>query len=216
MIYTATKQVIEEMTAVQAAIVSGSDAAAFRDDTATHSADSKNKMNRADLSRLPLITKAVIDKFGHFKLLLQEYNQQSRMGYVNYFVFDCVVKIDNASCVMKGELSIGGRPYSIGYIRFYFEKDKWQRVRFSKSGKVYEVVDQLEPFKPNAQIAYDVTSFLSDFLDKEGQNCHTAMSKNPVPSKPRKPLTQRAKANLYGYYLSAYYKKKAITPTEQL
>lgn len=175
--------------------------------------DSKVKGDRADLLKLPAITKAVIDKYEHFKLKLQEYNPNSKMGYVNYFIFDCVVLIDDNSCVMKGELSIGGRPYSIGYVRYKFEKNTWQRVKFSRSGKVSDIIEQLEPFKPNAQIAYDVTSFFKDFVDKEEQDINTAMFQNPDSSKP---LTQREKANLYGDYLSAYNKKKAITPTEQL
>lgn len=215
MIYAATKEVIKEMTAKQAALASGANAAALNDYMNNGSPDSKVKGDRADLLRLPAITKAVVDKFGHFKLELVEINPNNHMFYVNFFVFDCIVLIDDASCVMKGELSIGGRPYSIGYIRFYFDEDKWQRVRFSKSGKVSEII-QTEPFKPNAQIAYDVTSFLSEFLDREEENRNIAMAQSPIPSKPRKPLTQKARANLYGDYLNAYNKKKAITPTEQL
>lgn len=215
MIYIATKEVIKEMTANQAALVSGANAAAFRDYITNGTAESESKQNRADLVRLPAITKAVIDKFGHFKLKLQEYNPNSKMGYVNYFIFDCIVLIDDNSCVMKGELSIGGRPYSIGYVRYKFEEDTWHRVRFSASGRVSEIA-QLEPFKPDAQIAIDVTIFLQNFLDKESQYRNSAMSQNPIPSKQRKPLSQKARANLYGDYINAYNKKKAVTPTEQL
>ena len=215
MIYAATKEVIKEMTAKQAALASGANAAAFRDYITTGSAESESKQNRADLVRLPAITKAVIDKFGHFKLKLQEYHPNSKMRYVNYFVFDCVVLIDDNSCVMKGELSIGGRPYSIGYVRYKFEENTWHRVRFSASGRVSEIA-QLEPFKPDAQIAIDVITFLQNFLGEENQYRSTAMQGNNIPSKPRKPLTQKARANLYGDYLNAYNKKKAITPTEQL
>lgn len=204
--YSATKQVIQEIAAALAA-------AAFRDYESTGSPESK--LNRADLVRLPAITKAVMDMFGHFKLKLVEYNHQTRMGRVNYFVFDCVVRIDDTSCVMKGELSLGGRPYSIGFVRYDFEDDIWHRVKFSASGRVSEIA-QVEPFKPASQIADDVTSFLSEFLDKEEQNRNIAMTGNNAPGKPQEPLTQQAKANLYRDYLNAYNKKKAITPTEQL
>lgn len=202
--YVATKEAIGEMTAALAAIAVGAN---------NGTPDSKVEGDRADLLKLPAITKAVIDKFGHFKLKLVEINPDNHMFYVNYFIFDCIVLIDNTYFVMKGELSIGGRPYSIGYVRYKFEKNTWQRVKFSRSGKVSDIIEQLEPFKPNAQIAYDVTSFFKDFVDKEEQDINTAMSQNPDSSKP---LTQREKANLYGDYLSAYNKKKAITPTEQL
>ena len=170
MMYVATKEAIEEMTAALAAIAVGAN---------NGTPDSKVKGDRADLLKLPAITKAVIDKYGHFKLKLQEYNPNSKMGCVNYFIFDCVVLIDDNSCVMKGELSIGGRPYSIGYVRYKFEKNTWQRVKFSRSGKVSDIIEQSEPFKPNAQIAYDVTSFFKDFVDKEEQDINTAMSQNP-------------------------------------
>ena len=218
MIYAATKQVIkeiQEITTTQAAVAGGSNAAAFRDYSTTHSAHSEAKMNRADLVRLPLITQAIIDNFGNFKIKLVEYNNDNHMSYVNYFVFDCVVLIDDNSCIMKGEISIGGRPYSIGYIRYIFSEDKWQRVRCGAALKVSEIA-QLEPFAANLPLVNDIVSFLKEFLDKEEKNRAAAMTEPLIPSKPRKPLSMRAKGNLYGDYLSAFKKNKPITPPECL
>jgi hypothetical protein len=218
MVYAATKQIIkeiEEITTTQAAVAGGSNAAAFRDYTTTCSPNSEAKMNRADLIRLPLITQAIIDKFGNFKIKLVEYNRDNRMSYVNYFVFDCVVLIDDNSCVMKGEISIGGRPYSIGYIRYIFSENKWQRVRCGAALRVTEI-SQLEPFDANLPLVNSIIDFLKDFLEKEEKNRATAMTGPLIPSKPRKPLSTKAKGSLYGDYLSAYKKNKPTTPTERL
>ena len=218
MIYAATKQVIkeiQEITATQAAMTAGANAAGFRDYIATGSADSEAKANRADLLRLPLITKAIIDTFGNFKIKLVEQNKDNHMWYVNYFVFDCVVLIDDNSCVMKGELSIGGRPYSIGYIRYIFSEDKWQRVRCGAALRVTEIA-QLEPFAANQSLVNSITAFLKEILDKEEQNRQTATTGSMIPSKPRKPLSSKSRHNLYGDYLRAYKKNKAVTPTENL
>lgn len=218
MIYAATKEVIkeiQEITTTQAAVAGGSNAAAFRDYSTTHSAHSEAKMNRADLVRLPLITKAITDKFGNFKIKLVEYNRDNRMSYVNYFVFDCVVLIDDNSCVMKGEISIGGRPYSIGYIRYIFSEDKWQRVRCGAALRVSEIA-QLEPFAANLPLVNDTISFLKEILEKEEKKRTIAMIGPMIPSKSRKPLSVRARNNLYGDYLSAYKKNKPITPPESL
>ena len=137
------------------------------------------------------------------------------MWYVNYFVFDCVVLIDDNSCVMKGELSIGGRPYSIGYIRYIFSENKWQRVRCGAALRVTEIA-QLEPFATNLPLVNNITMFLKEILEKEEKNRAAAMTGPITSSKPRKPLTPKARYNLYGDYLSAYKKNKAVTPTENL
>ena len=63
MVYAATKQVIkeiQEITATQAAMIVEPNAAGFRDYIATGSAASEAKANRADLLRLPIITKAIM------------------------------------------------------------------------------------------------------------------------------------------------------------
>ena len=212
---SATKEVIKEMTTAHAAIASGANAASFRDYLITGSPESEIKQNKSDLIRLPVITKAIIDKFGHFKLKLQEYNEKTRMAYVNYFVFDCVVHIDLNSFVFKGEISVGGRPYAIGYIRYIFEDNIWQRVKCGPSMRI-STISQLEPFKPNLQLAVDIIDFLKSFLSKEIQNQKDAKQGQFKQSKLRKPLNQQARANLYGDYLNAYNKKTPITPTENL
>ena len=218
MIYAATKQYIkelQEMTTSQAAVAAGANTSAFRDYTTTGSVPSETKMNRADLVRLPVLTKAVIDKFGNFKIKLVEQNLDNGMTYVNYFVFDCVVLIDDNSCVMKGEISIGGRPYSIGYVRYLFNEDSWQRVSWGAKLKV-TLIRQLEPFTANKPLVDDIVEFLKDYLAKVATNKESALSGPFVPSKPRKPLTPQARNRLYGDYLSAYGKKKAVTPIEKL
>ena len=217
--YAATKQVIkeiEEITTIQAAMIVGANAAGFRDYIATSSADSEAKANRADLLRLPIITKAIIDNFGNFKIELVEQNKDNHMWYVNYFVFDCVVLIDDNSCVLKGEISIGGRPYSIGYVRYIFSEDKWQRVRCGAALRVTEIAPQLEPFAANQSLVNSITTFIKEVLEKEERNRQTAMASPSIPNKPRKPLSSKSKYNLYGDYLSAYKKNKAVTPTENL
>ena len=215
MVYAATKQVIkeiQEITATQAAMIVEPNAAGFRDYIATGSAASEAKANRADLLRLPIITKAIIDNFGNFKIKLVEQNKDNHMWYVNYFVFDCMVLIDDKSCVMKGELSIGGRPYSIGYVRYIFSENKWQRVRCGAALRVTEIA-QLEPFAANLPLVNNITMFLKEILEKDRA---AAMTGPMISSKPRKPLTPKTRYNLYGDYLSAYKKKKAVTPTENL
>ena len=218
MIFAATKQYInelQEMTSSQAAVAAGANTAAFRDYTTTGSVSSETKMNRADLARLPMLTKAVVDKFGNFKIKLVEHNPDNGMSYVNYFVFDCVVLIDDNSCVMKGEISIGGRPYSIGYVRYLFNEDSWQRVSCGAKLKV-ALIRQLEPFTANKPLVDDIVEFLKDYLEKVTMNKASALSDTIVPSKPRRPLTPQARNRLYGDYLSAYGKKKAVTPMENL
>lgn len=215
MIYAATKQVIKEIQEIittQAAMIAGANATGFRDYIVTGSADSEAKANRTDLLRLPLITKAIIAHFGNFKIELVEQNKNTHMWYVNYFVFDCVVLINDNSCVMKGEISIGGRPYSIGYVRYIFSEDKWQRVRCGAALRVTEIAPQLEPFAANQSLANSITTFIMGILEKE----ENAMTDPMIPSKPRKPLFSKSRYNLYGDYLRAYKKNKAVTPTENL
>lgn len=200
MIYAATKQYIDEL---QETIRS----------QATVPVDTK--INRADLTRLPMLTKAVVDKFGNFKIKLVEYNPDNGMAYVNYFVFDCVVLIDDNSCVMKGEISIGGRPYTIGYVRCLFNEDSWQRVCCGEKLKV-SLIRQLEPFTANKPLVDDIVKFLKDCLAEAVTDKASAASDSHVPSKPRKPLTPQARSRLYGDYLYAYGKKKAVTPIEKI
>ena len=172
-------------------------------------------MNRADLIWLPLISKAIIDIFGNFKIKLVEKNPSNGMAYVNYFVFDCVVLIDDNSCVMIGEISIGARPYSIGYIRYIFSEDKWQRVRCGSALRVSEIA-QLEPFAANKPLVDEIIIFLKDYLEKVKNNNKKAKTGPIIHSKPRKPLSQGARLRLYGDYLSAYGKKKAVTPIKKI
>lgn len=215
-IYAATKDVIaamNEATIKQASSVAGINAMATRDYHSTHSVDSKSKMNRADLLRLPLLTKAIIDKFGKFKIEFVEYNNNNKMTYVNSFVFDCIVLIDNDSCIMKGEIAIGSRPYSVGYIRYIFSQNKWHRVMRRANLRVSEIA-QLEPFHANLPLVNNITSTLQDFINLESQNITTAQNVPLIQSKSRKPLSTKSKINLYGDYLNAYNKKKAITPDE--
>ena len=217
-IYAATKQVIAEITEAtikQAAMASGANTMSFRDYKNTHSSESEAKMNRADLIRLPMLTKALIDKFGNFKIKLVEHNINNHMSYVNYFIFDCVVLIDNNSCVLKGEISIGGRPYSVGYIRYDFNNQIWQRVRCGASLRVSEIA-QLEPFHANLPLVDNIISTLQDYITYESQNIANAQNSTIIPSKARKPLSAKSKFNLYGDYLSAYRKKKATSPDEVL
>ena len=217
-LYVATKEVIkemQEMTAKPAAIASGSNAVAVRDYAANHSVDAREKMNRADLLRLPAITKAIIDNFGNFKIELLERNSDSNMVYVDYFVFDCVVLFSNTSCIMKGEISIGGRPYKIGYVRYLFSENKWQRVRFETT-RTSRVIANVEPFVTSESLIDRITGFIKEVLEYEVKFKSDAMNNQIIKSKPRKPLTPQAKTNLYGDYLASYQKKKARTPTETL
>ena len=217
-ICVATKDVIKELqeaTVKQAALCGGANASASRDYAETKSIDSKSKMNRADLLRLPLLTKALIDKFGNFKIELVEHNNQNHMTYVNYFVFDCVVLIDSNSYVMKGEISIGGRPYSVGYIRYIFTEDKWQRVRCGTKLQVSEI-SQLEPFEANLPLVNSIIDSIENFIEQEAQNISQATTGQRISSKSRKPLSSKSRMRLYGDYIRAYNKKKATTPTELL
>ncbi len=217
-LYVATKEVIkemQEMTAKQAAIVSGSNAAAAKDYAANQSIDAEVKWNRADLLRLPAITKAMLDKFGNFKIKFIERNDDDNMTYVDYFVFDCVVLFSNTSCIMKGEISIGGRPYKIGYVRYLFSENKWQRVRF-ESSRTPRVIANVEPFVTSEALIDNITGFVKEVLEYEAKFRSNAMNNQIIKRKPRKPLTLQAKTNLYGDYLASYQKKKARTPTETL
>ena len=212
MVYAATKQVISELQEIaiaQAALAADPNATAITDYDNSLSADSESKMNRAGLIRLPLITQAIIDKFGNFKIKLVEYNENNHMAYVNYFVFDCIVLLDDNFCVFKGEISIGGKPYSIGFTRYLFSENKWQRVRCGAALKITEI-SQIEPFNANMPLVNEITSFIKELL-KEGKT--TAMTGSLIT---RKPLSRKANNNLYGDYLNAYRKKKAITPMENI
>lgn len=221
MIYAATKQYInelQEITTKQAAMAAGANTAASLDYNVNGTADAESKINRSDLVRLPLITKSLIDKFGNFKIKLVEQNKDNKMWYVNYFIFDCIVLVDDNSCVTKGELSIGGRPYSIGYIKIDFAEDKFYRVRCGQSLRV-SIIAQIEPFKgdsSNVSLTNNIIATLKEILSQENTNRQNAINSTITPSKPRKPLTPQSIYRLYGDYLSAYGKKKAITPIEKI
>ena len=221
MIFAATKQLIkeiEEITTHQAAIVGGANASAFNDYTQNGTSEAETKMNRADLLRLPAITKALIDSFGNFKIKLVEYNPDNHYGYVNYFVFDCIVLIDDKSCVMKGELSIGGRPYSIGYIKYSFEDNTFYRVRCGDTLRV-SIIAQLEPFKgdvKNIELTNGIINSLNSFLTQESNLRDKANNTQIPPSKPRKPLSAQSRNRLYGDYLKADKKRREITPIEKI
>jgi ribosomal protein S30 len=74
----------------------------------------------------------------------------------------------------------------------------------------------LKPFTANKPLVDDIVEFLKDYLEKVATNKASALTVPLVPSKPRKPLTPQSRNRLYGDYLSAYGKKKAVTPIEKL
>jgi len=97
-----------------------------------------SKMNAANQTRLPAITKSIHDNFPSLKLHFIE-RDKANQYYSVVFLFSEMSILNDDRFVMKGEMSISGQKEKQGYIEFSFQKQSFYRVNFYGGGSIRRI-----------------------------------------------------------------------------
>ena len=132
------REVLNEIGYRAAALPHGANYNAMQSKLQNADSNAVSKMDSANQTRLPAITKSIHDNFPSLKLHFIERDKANQFYSVE-FSFSEMKALNDDRFVMKGDVSISGQQEKQGYIEFSFQQQSFYRVNFYGGGSIRRI-----------------------------------------------------------------------------
>lgn len=155
-------RVLNEIGYRGAALAHGANYNAQQDYYQNMNVNARSKMDKSEIIRLKVLSKAIQDNFPNLILEFVEKNDNTHMAYTVNLHFDEVKYIDSDRFVLKGKLNVASKPFGVGTIEYNFNTQDFYRVSYSdkttRSRRLHTLTIH------NKDVAKNLLTFISNYL----------------------------------------------------
>lgn len=174
-------EILNEIGYRGAALAHGANYNAQQDYYQNKNVNARSKMDKAEIMRLKVLSKAIQDNFPNLTLEFVERNDKTHMAYTVNLHYNEVKYIDNDRFILKGKLYIASEPFGIGNIEYNFNTQEFYRVSYSdkttKSKRLHTLIIH------NKDEMNRLLTFISNYLYSCEDYEHNINTNGATPSK---------------------------------